>query len=307
MATILMFLARHGRLILAASLVVGLTSTALANLVQPHIDVFIALLLFTACLRVGPQQVLGVVREIRTNLVFTVVLQMFLPLLIATIAWFFTLQSPLVFAIVLLASAPALSGSPHLVALMGFDPTPALRQLIIGTMLLPITIIPVFFLLPQMANLDVIILASLRLLAVISIAAVLAFAIRLTIMKSPSNLQLKQVDGVSTILLAIVVVGLMAAIQQEMFENPMNVFIVLLVAVGVNFGFQVLASTILARTAYAVPIGIIAGNRNIALFLTALPESAVQPLLLFIACYQIPMYLTPIIMRKYYLKVGRKP
>lgn len=299
----LSFCAKHGRYILAASLAVGLTSSALALLIKPHIDVLIGVLLFVACLRVGPHQVIGAVREIRASLAFTVILQVALPFLIASIAWLGTFQHPLIFAVVLLTSAPALSGSPHLVALMGFDPAPALRQLVIGTLLLPLTVIPVFALLPQMGDLQVIVTASLRLLAVILFAATIAFVIRLTLLKEPTADQLRQIDGVSTILLAIVVVGLMAAIQGEFAVNPTNVLLTLLVACVVNFGLQIVAKITLSNSsasAYAVPIGVIAGNRNVALFLTALPAAEVQSLLLFIACYQIPMYLTPIVMQRFY-------
>ncbi len=49
-----------------------------------------------------------------------------------------------------------------------------------------------------------------------------------------------------------------------------------------------------------MPFSIIAGNRNIALFLIALPSEVTDPLLLFIGCYQIPMYLTPIILQQLY-------
>jgi len=40
---------------------------------------------------------------------------------------------------------------------------------------------------------------------------------------------------------------------------------------------------------------VMAGNRNIALFLVALPEPVMAPLLIFVGCYQIPMYLTPLL------------
>ncbi len=54
------------------------------------------------------------------------------------------------------------------------------------------------------------------------------------------------------------------------------------------------------RTETAVPVSIIAGNRNIALFLVALPTATTDPVLVFIGCYQIPMYLTPILLRRFY-------
>lgn len=303
MQALLKFCATSGRLVLVASLVVGLTSQTLANAIEPHIDVLIALLLFTACLRVGPRQLRGVGNDLQTSLWFTIALQILLPLSLAFAARLVGLDQPLVFAIVLLTSAPALSGSPHLVTLMGFDPAPALRQLVTGTALLPLTVLPVFTVLPEFGNVAAILWAALRLLLVIALAAAIAFAIRLTVAKELSRDRLMQIDGVSTILLAVVVVGLMAAIQQELKANPLNVLLVLLIASATNFGLQIFAAYGLSKSklaGYTVPIGIIAGNRNIALFLTALPPEVTKPLLLFIACYQIPMYLTPLIMKPFY-------
>ena len=44
------------------------------------------------------------------------------------------------------------------------------------------------------------------------------------------------------------------------------------------------------------------GNRWIvvALFLVALPQATTDPLLIFIGCYQIPMYLTPVLLGRFY-------
>ena len=50
------------------------------------------------------------------------------------------------------------------------------------------------------------------------------------------------------------------------------------------------------------PVGpaIVAGNRNAALFLMALPASVTEPLLILLGCYQLPMYLTPILLARLY-------
>ena len=53
-----------------------------------------------------------------------------------------------------------------------------------------------------------------------------------------------------------------------------------------------------ADPAGRVGISVTAGNRNIALFLVSLPAGVIDPVLLFIGCYQVPMYLTPILMRR---------
>jgi ACR3 family arsenite transporter len=304
---LLQLAAIHGRWILAISLFVGLLSQTLADIVKPHIEILIALLLFTTCLRVGPKQALGAMREIRMNLIFTIVLQVLLPITIALFYWLADIHDPLWLALILLTAAPAISGSPHLVALLGFDPTSTLRQLIIGTALLPVTIIPVFALMPEIGSLTDIVMASVRLSLVILGAAGVAFAIRYSLMTHPGEKELQKIDGVSTILLAIMVLGLMAAIHSEISDNPLNLLKTLLVAISANFGLQIITTLVLARSRiseYAVPMGLIAGNRNIALFMTALAITTTQPLLLFIACYQIPMYLTPIIMSRFYQHWG---
>ena len=50
----------------------------------------------------------------------------------------------------------------------------------------------------------------------------------------------------------------------------------------------------------AGPLAIGAGNRNIALFLVALPPEVLAPLMIFIGCWQLPMYLTPVLLPRLY-------
>lgn len=277
-----------------------------AWLVQPYIEELIALLLFVACLRIGPAQVIGAGKDLKASLLFTLVLQLALPLLIVLIAWWSNASHSFWFVLVLLTAAPPISGSPHLVYLLGHDPGPTLRQLVVGTALLPLTIIPVFYLLPEMGDLRQIVGTAGRLLLIIMGAALAAFAVRRLLLGQPTRKQILAIDGVATCLLAIVVLGLMTAIHAEIRDDWQNLLMTLGFAMGVNFGLQILVALLLSRTAasvFAVPMGLIAGNRNVALFLTALTIADLQPLLLFIACYQIPMYLTPLVMRQFYLSI----
>ena len=116
--------------------------------------------------------------------------------------------------------------------------------------------------------------------------------------------------GLSAIAMAVVVVGLMSAVGPALRTDPGGFALWLTVACAANLGFQVAAHALLGHTALAperVPLAIIAGNRNIALFLVALPAAVTDPLLLFIGCYQIPMYLTPLLLGRFYARsVTRK-
>ena len=91
-------------------------------------------------------------------------------------------------------------------------------------------------------------------------------------------------------------------------REPGDVLRVLLLAFGVNFGLQVLVGFGLSRShwsQYSTSIGLIAGNRNLALFLTSMAFANSEPALLFLACYQLPMYLTPTVMRPFFHRLIR--
>ena len=79
-------------------------------------------------------------------------------------------------------------------------------------------------------------------------------------------------------------------------EAPRALFLWLGFALVLNFGLQVSAYFNMRRKNAGAAI--VTGNRNIALFLVALPPEIVDELLLFIGCYQIPMYLTPLVMSR---------
>ena len=100
--------------------------------------------------------------------------------------------------------------------------------------------------------------------------------------------------------LAVIVIGLMSAVAPTLAAQPVLLAGWLLLAVVTNFGLQVCAYFLLRNglsPAYAVPLAIVAGNRNIAIFLIAASASQSEDFLIFLGCYQFPMYLKPILMR----------
>ncbi|WP_367714500.1 hypothetical protein AB2N04_10745 [Nitratireductor sp. GISD-1A_MAKvit] len=297
------FAAAQARFFLIAGLVIGIASPAAAETAKPWIAEMIAGLLFLAALRVGPRSLIGALSDFRHSLVATLVFQLLLPIALALsfllIGWTGTLPT----ALILMAAAAPVSGSPHLAIMTGNDPAPALRVMTMGTALLPLTVLPVFWLTPELGGADVILSAAARLLAVIALAVGAAFLLRRFLLPDPGVQATRMIDGLSAILMGIVVVGLMSSVGRTLLSNPSDLALNLAIAFGANFLLQFVAAEFLKRTGsqhLAAPLGITAGNRNIALFLTALPASVTDALLLFIGCYQIPMYLTPFMLGRYY-------
>lgn len=305
--------ARHGRIALVAGLVagvgLGLIAPALAEASRVLIAPMVVGLLFLAVLRLGPEGVRAGLRGIGRALAVTLVLQLALPVAAALAFLALGWQGAAALGIVLLLSAAPITGSPNIAIMSGGDPVPALRQLVLGTALLPVTVIPVFALVPAFGEAAQVAAIVLRLLGVIALAGGLALILRLKGVVPGHDRALRRMDGLAALLLGLVVVAIMGAVGPALRDGG-PVWGLLALVLAVNFGLQAGAALIAQASgsrATIAPLGIIAGNRNVALFLSALPAALVDELLLFIGLYQIPMYLTPLVMTRFYRWLAESP
>lgn len=297
------FLARHARLVLIAGLVIGIALPQFALVVREFLPPLVALTLAMAALRIGPRAARGNLGDLRLSLRLVAVYQVLLPLALAAGFHAFGFNGALATALVLMAAAPSISGAPNIAAMTGNDPAPALRLLIAGVALAPLTVVPVFLLWPGFGSPASVASASLKLLLLIAGAAAVAFFVRQTFFAEPSRETIEVIDGASALAMSVLVIGLMSAVGPALIAAPLSVLRMLLIVFAVNLGLQLAAFAVLGRTRHAqsrVAWSVVAGNRNIALFLAALPASMVDPLFLFIGCYQVPMYLTPVLLDRLY-------
>lgn len=307
-ADTLRFVARHGRVALIAGLAGGLLLPDLALAMRPWLSEMVAVLLFLTAFRIGPRAALGTVAEAGGTLRVLLFYQLLLPLAaFGVLSLAGVADTVMALSVILVMSAASLAGAPNLTIMMGHDPAPALRLLILGTALLPLTVLPILWLVPAFGEAASVLAAAGRLLAVIGGAVGAGFLLRHFTMRDLPPSRIQVVDGLSAIGLAIIVVGLMSAIGPALQTDPAGLLAWLALAFAVNLGLQVAANLILRRYGdqrRTVSFSIIAGNRNIVLLLIALPPETTEQLLIFIGCYQIPMYLTPILMRKLYGRNG---
>ncbi len=255
------------------------------------------MLLFVSALRIGPKAAVGQREDIRQTVTLALIYQLAAPLAALALLWVVGLAhtTPALIAVLILA-APPVTGAPNFTIMMNRDPSPPMRLLLVGTALFPLTVIPVFLALPAIPTLGGVLESALRLLGVIGLAVGLAFALRRG--KELSDDNRAALDGAAALLLGVVVIGLMSAVNPTLRDAPATLAAWLAFAFALNFGLQLLAYRFL-RGDDTTGLSIAAGNRNIALFLVALPEDVVAQILIFLGCYQIPMYLTPILMHRF--------
>lgn len=306
--------ARQGRVLLVAGLLAGIgcgiVAPDLAQAMRVLIAPMVVGLLFLAVLRLGVEGVRAGLKGLRAALGIALVLQMALPVAAALAFLGLGWSGPVALGLVLMLCAAPITGSPNLAILSGGDPVPALRQLVLGTALLPLTVIPVFILVPAFGSPAEVGLVVFRLLALIALAGGLALVLRGRGLIPGHARALQAMDGLAALILAVVVVAIMAVVGPGLVAGGAAWGVLALVLV-VNFALQSIAA-ILARArgagTAAPALGIVTGNRNIALFLSVLPAALVEDLLLFIGLYQIPMYLTPLVMAPFYRWLcGRSP
>ena len=299
----LIWLARHGRWVLVAGLVAGVLLPGWAVALRPWVPQMVALLLFLGALRVGPSVFDGALKALAQTLSLVLALQLVLPLALIGGAHLLGLaHGPALLAVAIMCAAPAIVSAPNMCLMLGVAPGVAMRLLVLGTAVLPLTVIPVFWLLPELGSVGDVLAAALRLTAVIVLATGAGFALRARLWRAPGAAALARLDGVSALLLAVFVVGLMPAVAAAFGQGPGQAAGWLGLVLAVNFGLQIAAHGALRAqgAGLRVPVALIAGNRNMALFLVALPPEVTAPGMVFIGCYQIPMFLTPLVMARLY-------
>ena len=304
---VLAFFARNGRLMLIAGLIAGALLPDLALLLRPAIAPMIVSLLFLAILRLGPDGLKAGAQGLPKAAGLALLLQLVLPLSAAALFWLCgILAHPLATGTVLALAAAPITGSPNITLLAGGNPAPALRQLVTGTALLPVTVLPVFLVMPAFGSPAAVVGAALELLVLIAIAGGIAILLRRFGVVRGTQRSILAMDGLAALLLGIVVIGLMSAIGPALLADRGAFAAALLAAFAVNIPLQLIASAAAARNhPHEGPsLGVVAGNRNIALFLSVLPQATADQLLLFIGCYQIPMYLTPFLLNGWYRRMA---
>ncbi|WP_171120902.1 MULTISPECIES: hypothetical protein [unclassified Ruegeria] len=296
--------ARNGPLVLVAGLVGGLLLPGLAEPMRPMLPPLVVLLLFVTVLRMEPSSILGSMGDWRLVSGTVLGFQFAIPLAVLAVGFLFGWNAePVLLALLIMTAAPSITGSPNLCLMMGYPAEHAMRLLVAGTAVLPLTVFPIFWLMPEIGDFHTVLQAVLKLFVTIFAATFAAIALRRTVLKSPSQGILMNLEGLGTITLAVFVVGLMPSVSSTMLERPGTALFWIAFACCANFGAQAV-TYVLTRNrlsaAKRTAMALIAGNRNIAIFFVALPPEVTAPLMVFIGAYQIPMYLTPTVMRRLY-------
>ncbi|MEO9781420.1 MAG: hypothetical protein ABJH07_17760 [Sedimentitalea sp.] len=296
----LLLVSRYARSVLVAGLAAGIALPALAQALSGWIPEMVVVLLFLGALRLSPTDLRALGTDLPRAAWYVLISQLVLPL--AVLAAAFALgatQSPVPLALVLLACAPPIVSSPNIAAIMRLDVPTAMQLMVLGSVLLPVTVLPVFWLMPALGSAEQVLGATLRLVLTILLAGGGALILRRLTLRGICRRTTQRIDGLSVLALAVFVIALMASVSVAIANTPATFIFWLVIAFAANFGTQI-AMLLRGRDPISGARALVAGNRNVSLFFVALPPDVTAPLLVFLGCYQLPMLLTPILLARLY-------
>ena len=160
---LLIFIANNGRYTLVAGLIAGFLLPSIAIIVKDLLPHLVAFLLFLTALRIGHKTVISGFQKLPLLLLLVLTLQLFLPLL--AIGFLSVLQvSSSIFsiALILILAASSITGAPNFAILVDAKPEPAFQALILGTALMPFTVIPIFWIVPKLGGFSEVLNACFR-------------------------------------------------------------------------------------------------------------------------------------------------
>lgn len=265
----------------------------------------VALLMALVMLRLDPAQVLAHLR--RPLLVAALVAWILLacPLIAFAVTRAAGLDGPLGAGLVLMAAGCAATSAPAFARLVGLDAGICLVVAVLTTVLIPFTAPPLAL---GLLGLDLALSVGglmLRLLLVVGVPMGLALLVRR--LAGPQRLARAGggLDGAVVLVLVAFAFGVMDGVQARLLADPLWVLGGLALALAGNLGLNALtaAAFLPAGRDLALAAGLLSGNRNQALFLAVLPAEADPGVLLFFALGQVPMFLSPFLLRPLYARL----
>lgn len=294
-------------MLLAVGIFAGVFIPPLAALFRDFVTVTVAGLMTLVLLRVDLAQVLAYLRRPVLVAAMTTWLLLVMPVIAYAVAMAAGLDGPLGAALVISATGCAATSSPAFARMVGLDGEISLVVAVVTTLLVPFTAPPLAL---GLMGIDLAIsLGGLmtRLALVVGLPLLVSIAIRRVVRAEVLHRFGPAVDGSVVWLVVLYGFGVMDGMLAKLLAEPGWVMGGLALAFAGNFGMNVMTALVFlpAGRRLALAGGLLAGNRNMALYLAVLPAATDERILLFFALCQFPLFLSPFLLRPVYARLWK--
>ena len=301
LAAALSLIGRHGTLLAAASIFIGLALPQLAALLKPALGAVIIGMLTLAFLRVDPVALRRYFTRPGLIAASALWLMLIAPALIGTAfshAGVAEASPGLYFMLVLQLAGPGLMSSPAVAALLGLDVALTLAGLVVTVAVAPLSawLFTHVFL---GAALTSPLMLGLRLALIIAGSALGAAVIRRIAGGAFIEAQAQRIDGLSVLMFMSFAIAAMDGVSAHIATEPLLVAKLTLLAFGLSLGMTAVTTLVFwpVGRSRAFALGVLAGNRNVGLMLAATGFAVSDIAWLYFAVAQFPIYLLPHLMR----------
>ena len=294
--------ARHGSTLLAVGIFGGALLPPLAAAFRPLVGPGVFCMMILIFLRVDMEGTLAHLRRPGRIALITALLLIISPILMALLVEPLGLDRGITAGLVLFAAGATASSSPAFARMVGLDPELSLVVSLLTTLFVPLTAPPMA---GWLAGVDLAIGTGAfmaRLALIVGLPAVLSLALRRLIGPARLTRAGPAVDGAIVLFVVSYGFGVMDGLSTRLAADPAWVVVAIVAAFLADYGLN--AVTLLALRPLgriqAATVGLMAGNRNMALFIAVLPVSADPRVALFFALCQFPLFLSPFLLRPLY-------
>ncbi|MEM9061645.1 MAG: hypothetical protein AAGD13_14380 [Pseudomonadota bacterium] len=237
-------------------------------------------------------------RRLTRNVGLLVLLMAVTPALALTLASSLDAPQKLIEALVYTTAAPPLGSAAAFCLMLGLDAAFALELTVLGSLIAPVSMpIVTRALLGEALPVDGLEMLT-RLGVLIGLATLGAIIVRRLLGAARIDRHALRFDGAASLILVLFLFPLFHGMPELIAAMPIFALTCLGAAFAANLGVQIAGFPILRRLAGRETGGAVTlawGNRNAALTLAFLPDAPLVTL--YIALYQFPMYMTPLVMR----------
>jgi BASS family bile acid:Na+ symporter len=193
------------------------------------------------------------------------------------------------------ALAPPMMAAPAFAALMGLDATLVLVTLVFSSLVAPITalVFATIFVGPALALSPIAL--GLKLFAILAGAALLATALRRVVGTSTVTRYKDEIDGINLIVVFVFVAAVMEHLAERLYAAPLAVLALGALTFAITFAVLGLTALAFARAGAqrALALGLMASQGNMGLMLAAAGGVLPDPVWIYFALSQFPIYLSP--------------
>jgi len=299
--------ARYGSALLALSILGGILLPPVAHALRGAVSVVVVGLTTLVLLRVDiPAAIMHLRRPGRLAALIG-----FQLLVCPVIAWaavrVFPIDPGIADGVVIFATGATIGAAPAFARMVGLDAELALLSVLLSTILVPLTAPPIAW---SLMGVDLAISMggfAQRLGLVVGLPLVLSLVLRRLVGAARLAPLGPALDGLVVWLLMAFGFGVMDGVLARLMEDPAWILQATLAAGLVTIGLNL--ATVIAVLPFGATVaataGMVSGFRNMALYLAVLPVAADKRVALFFGLYQIPLYLSPLVMRPLYRRLLR--